>query len=284
MDGTLYVGERPFADALDWVNRLARQGVAIAYITNNPFRPPESIGARLARMGFPLRSPEPPHTTYPILTAAVAAAQRMADLVPQGAPVLYVGSEGVRQALLEAGLEPVTSMAQDPQGVVVGGTSQWDYVVITEAVRGVRSGLPFVVTNRDPIYPYTDGIRPGTGALVAAVETAGERQGELAGKPAPHLFRLARRAFPDARNPIMVGDRLDTDVAGAHASGWAALWLNRPESPRRRMGLTKPAHDGAGVAGVAASSGDGATTMAGPDFKTVDGKPFYESSDLALKY
>lgn len=272
MDGTLYVGEQPFADALAWVDELARRGVAIAYITNNPFRRPEAIGARLARMGFPLRSPQPPHRAYPILTAAVAAAHRIAGLVPQGAPVLYVGAEGVRQALLEAGLEPVTSMAHDPQGVVVGGTSQWDYAVITQAVRGVRSGLPFVVTNRDPIYPYTDGIRPGTGALVAAVETAGERRGELAGKPSPYLFQLARQAFPEARQPIMVGDRLDTDVAGAHASGWAALWLNRPESPRRRLGFPAATGDFPGTAGAAA---------AGPDST---GAAFYESSHLALKY
>lgn len=294
LDGTLYLGEEAFADALAWLEQVEAAGAAIAYITNNPYDPPAVIRARLQRMGFPTLVPtaisqgsapviggsetaaaapdsaaahgnppdsaathgNPPESTaaesapaasaastaptaakkYPILTSALAAAHRIAELVPAGSAVLCLGARGLHLALQQVGLQPVTSMQQQPAGVVVGGTAQWDYAVITEAVRGVLAGLPFVVTNRDPVYPFSDGPRPGTGALVAAVETAGGRPGEAAGKPAPYLYKLAGQAFPQAQRPIMVGDRLDTDVAGAQKAGWESIWLLRPDQQQRRQG------------------------------------------------
>lgn len=236
----MHLGEQPYADALEWVTWLADRGVGIAYITNNPHDPTARIEARLERMGFPMVGRGFPRTSFPVLTSALAAAHRMLELTAPGAPVLCVGAEGLKQALRTAGLAPVASMADGPRGVVVGGTPAWDYGIITEAVRAVRSGLPFVVTNHDPIFPSTDGARPGTGALVAAIETAGERRGEAVGKPAPYLFRVAAAAFPAARQPIMVGDRLDTDVAGAQGAGWAAIWLNRAGAPGQRITVSAP--------------------------------------------
>jgi HAD superfamily hydrolase (TIGR01450 family) len=216
LDGVVYVGDAAVDGAADALAAAAQRGMRLAYVTNNASRTPEAVADLLRRLGVPA-------TADDIVTSAQAAAREVADRVPAGAKVLVVGGEGLRAALREHGLSPVDSADDAPAAVVQGFSPDVGWAQLTEGTLAVATGVPWVASNLDRTIPTARGRAPGNGTLVDVVATAtGQRPDVVAGKPELPLHREAILRS-GARDPIVVGDRLDTDIEGANRGGAASL-------------------------------------------------------------
>jgi HAD superfamily hydrolase (TIGR01450 family) len=202
--------------AAEAIAAAGRAGIRVAYVTNNASRPPEEVAAHLQRLGIPA-------VTDDVVTSAQIAASLLARRLGPGARVLVVGGAGLRQALDEEGLVAVETLDGDPEAVVQGFGPEVGWRHLAEGARAVRAGLPWMATNLDRTVPTENGPAPGNGALVRAVATAAGRDpDEVAGKPGPAAFTEAARRYGSTR-PLVVGDRLDTDLEGARAAGIPGL-------------------------------------------------------------
>lgn len=211
LDGVVYVGPDAVPGAAEAIATAASQGLRSVYVTNNASRPPRLVAEQLRSLGIPAADAD-------VVTSAQLAAGILAARLPPGACVLVVGGPGLHEALTDEGLRPVTSMDDEPQAVVQGFGPDVGWRTLAEGARAVRGGLFWVATNLDLTVPTQHGPAPGNGTLVAAVATAGGRRpDEVAGKPLPRAFRDAARRAGSAR-PLVVGDRLDTDLEGARAA------------------------------------------------------------------
>jgi ribonucleotide monophosphatase NagD (HAD superfamily) len=156
------------------------------------------------------------------VTSAQAAAHHLALRLPVGAPVLVVGTTGLHEALTERGLTPVTSADDEPQAIVQGYSPELTWRQLAEGAVAINRGVPWVATNLDATVPSARGRLPGNGAMVAALRHATGREPVSTGKPDPAMHRESVERS-GARRPIVVGDRLDTDIAGANAVGAPSL-------------------------------------------------------------
>ncbi|MBV9315666.1 MAG: HAD-IIA family hydrolase [Pseudonocardia sp.] len=214
LDGTLYRGATPLPGALDAWARAAEQGHRIGYLTNNGSRSPRDVAAHLVGMGFAVTDSE-------VVTSGQAASRMLAERLPAGAAVLVVGTADLAAEIREVGLT-VTDHAEDAEGVVQGHSPDTGWRLLAEACLAIRRGALWVTCNVDMTLPTERGELPGNGSMVAALRAATEAQPIIAGKPEPWLFTEAvRRA--GAQRPIMVGDRLETDIAGANAAGISSM-------------------------------------------------------------
>ena len=153
-----------------------------------------------------------------MVTSAQAAARLLAERLPAGAAVLVIGGSGLRMALRERGLRPVSTAADQPKAVVQGYSPDVSYSMLAEGGLAVAAGALFVASNGDLTLPSRRGRQPGNGALIQVVATATGVQPLVAGKPEPPLHRESVLRT-GARHPLVVGDRLDTDIEGAHRVG-----------------------------------------------------------------
>ena len=214
LDGVVYLGSRPIPGAGETVSALAEAGVRVGFVTNNASRTPEAVAAHLVELGCPA-------TPDQVVTSAQAAAALLAERFAGAgaASVLAVGGEGLRRALTEVGCRLVGSADDRPDVVVQGFAPELRYADLAEAALAVAGGAWWVATNRDRTLPTERGTQPGNGALVEAVATAaGRGPDQYAGKPDQALIREAVRRT-GARRPLVVGDRLDTDIEGAARAG-----------------------------------------------------------------
>jgi glycerol-1-phosphatase len=207
LDGVVYLGGAAIAGAPEALAEARRRGMRLAFVTNNASRSPSAIVAELTSLGVPADPAE-------VVTSAQAAAHLIADRVPAGAPVLVVGGIGLRLALRERGLRPVSTAAERPAAVVQGYGPGIDYPLLAEATLAVRAGAWYVAANADATLPTARGLQPGNGSLVQVIVNATGTRPVVAGKPEPplHAETLARTG---AKRPLVVGDRLDTDIEGA---------------------------------------------------------------------
>lgn len=215
LDGTVYVGAEAVAGAADTVRALRDQGVACVFLTNNASRPTETIAEKLRAMGLPAAPGD-------VVTSAQAAARLLAHELPSGSRVLLVGGEGLDVALRAEGLCPVRSAEDRPAAVVQGLSTELAWPDLAEAAFAVAQGVPWVATNRDLTLPTSRGLAPGNGSLVEVVRLVTGREPRVAGKPEPALLDAAR-ARTASRAPVVVGDRLDTDIATAVRAGVPSL-------------------------------------------------------------
>ena len=213
LDGVLYRGDEPVTDAGDAIERLRAEGKGLAFVTNNSSRTPEEVAEKLARLGVDVSSDE-------VVTSALATASLLAKR--GGGSAFVIGETGVRKALVDAGIEVVDGEPQSADFVVVGWDRSADYAKLRTASLLVQRGARLVATNGDASYPAPDGLWPGAGALLAAVTVTTGVTAEIVGKPHSPLFEEARERAGGGRS-LFVGDRLDTDVAGAAALGWDSL-------------------------------------------------------------
>ncbi|MGW2229908.1 HAD-IIA family hydrolase [Streptomyces formicae] len=225
LDGVVTIGDQAVPHAVDALRAARTDGLSAVYVTNNDQRAPHAVAAHLTGLGVPSGAGD-------VVTAAQALARLAAADLPTGARVLTVGGEGLRAALLQAGLTLVASADESPLAVALGYTTALDWAALTEICHAVSQGLPYYSTCADPVLRTPRGLAPGVGAAVAAVTTATGRTPQVAGKPAPALHREAT-ARGRADRPLAVGDRLDTDIAGAHAAGATTLLV--------LTGTTRPA-------------------------------------------
>ncbi len=216
LDGVLLLGEEPIPAAVETLAALRRAGHPLVFATNNASRSPEEVAALLTRIGMPADPAE-------VLTSSMVAAALLADQLPEGAPVLVVGSEALAEQVRRRGLQPVTTADAQPAAVVQGYGPQVGWAQLAEACLAIRAGARWVATNTDATLPSPRGPLPGNGSLVAALRTATGREPDLvAGKPQPEFFTTAA-GLAEATAPLVVGDRLDTDIEGANRAGLDSL-------------------------------------------------------------
>ena len=214
LDGTLYQGRAAVPGAVEAVHRAGERGVRTVYVTNNAARSPADVAAHLVELGFPAGSDD-------VATSSQAAAALLADQHLR--PVRQrVGGPAARAAEGAAGgLTPVDA-ADGAAAVVQGLDPQLRYATLAEGCIALRAGAVWVACNIDPTLPSERGPVPGNGSLVAVLRTATNLEPQVAGKPAPTLMQTAvRRA--DAKAPLVIGDRLDTDIQGGRAAGMPTL-------------------------------------------------------------
>ena len=215
----LYLEEHGIAHAAEEVDAARAAGVKIAYVTNNASRHPAVVADRLRSLGIAARTDE-------VVTSAQAAGRLLAQAVPAGSAVLVVGAQALADEVTAAGLRPVWSLSEaGTSGVaaVVQGlapdTCQRD---LAEASVALRAGAAWVVGNRDLTLPSRRGPLPGNGAFVEVLRLVTGREPQVAGKPDPALHRESVERV-GAQHPLVVGDRLDTDVLGAVRGGADSL-------------------------------------------------------------
>ncbi len=215
LDGVVYLGGTPIPGAAEALRKADAAGMRLAYVTNNAFRTPAAIAALLTSFGVPA-------TREDVVTSAQAAARLLADRLPPGAPVLVIGGSGLRMALRERGLRPVSTAIEKPQAVVQGYAPDISYSMLAEGGLAVAAGALFVASNADRTLPSRRGRQPGNGSLLAVIATATGVRPLVAGKPEPPLHRESVLRT-GAKNPLVVGDRLDTDIEAAHRVGADSL-------------------------------------------------------------
>ncbi|QRV26927.1 HAD-IIA family hydrolase [Streptomyces californicus] len=216
LDGVVYAGGEAIAYAVEALAEARAGGMHLAYVTNNALRTPDAVAEHLTELGAPAEPSD-------VITSAQAVARLVADQLPPGARVLAIGGEGLRVALRERGLVPVESADDDPAAVVQGyGGPDMAWGRFAEASYAVRRGLPWFASNTDLTIPSARGIAPGNGAAVEVVRIATGAEPQVAGKPLPPMHRetVLRTG---AERPLVVGDRLDTDIEGAFNGGVDSL-------------------------------------------------------------
>ncbi|MBS1879505.1 MAG: HAD-IIA family hydrolase [Actinobacteria bacterium] len=217
LDGVVWIGREPVPGSPEALAALLAAGKELVFVTNNPGREPAAYAERLAALGVVV-GPER------ILTAGIAVARLAAAAAGEGGPVFVIGAPALK-GLVKAEGARVVEVEEAPAAaaVVVSGHRDFDYAELLASKRALDAGAALFATSRDPTLPTPEGEWPGTGAVLAAVETAAGRRAEIAGKPERHLFELALAAIPGAERVAMVGDRLSSDVAGGHAAGLATI-------------------------------------------------------------
>lgn len=215
LDGTVIRGAQPVPEAPDVVNELRQAGSALQFITNNASRAPDEVARHLTDLGVRTAPEE-------VLTSGQAAVELLASQLPAGAAVLVVGTGALVAAVRSVGLRPVTAASDQPIAVVQGHSPETGWARLAEACLAIRGGALWIACNVDRTLPTERGLLPGNGAMVAALRAATDREPTVAGKPARLLLDTAVHRT-GAQRPLVVGDRLDTDIAGARAAGLDSL-------------------------------------------------------------
>jgi HAD superfamily hydrolase (TIGR01450 family) len=211
LDGVLYRWPEPIPGAAEAVAALRAASKGVAFVTNNASRTPEEVAERLGSVGVRAEPTE-------VVTSALATATALSARGVRSAFV--VGEGGLIVALEDEGIRAVDASDEDVGAVVVGFDRGVTYTKLKDASLLVARGVPLIASNADASFPAPGGEAwPGAGALVAAIETTTGATAELIGKPEAPLLQLALEVAGGGR-PLVVGDRLDTDVAGALRLGW----------------------------------------------------------------
>ena len=225
LDGVVYIGGTAIPGAPEALQQASADGAHLAYVTNNASRTPAAVAAMLTGMGVPAKASD-------VVTSAQAAARLLAEQLPPKAKVLVLGALALRLAVRERGLIPVSTAVENPQAVVQGFSPGLGYGSFAEGGLAVRAGALFVGTNADSTIPNARGTAPGNGSLLQVIEHATGVKPQIAGKPEPPLHResIIRTG---AKRPLVIGDRLDTDIEAAYNTGTDSLLvLTGVDNPR----------------------------------------------------
>jgi 4-nitrophenyl phosphatase len=217
MDGVLWRGEEGLPGLGQLFAWLHTRNIPYALATNNSSQHPEQYLAKLARLNIhnvPMER---------IITSGTAAARYLQLHYPSGTRVHVVGMGGLRRLITEAGFTVVDT---DAHVVVAGLDTEWTYNKALTATRLLLAGADFIGTNGDTTYPIPDGLAPGAGSLLAMLSAASGKMPVLMGKPQPAMYEVALDVVGQVpAHTLMVGDRLDTDIAGATALGLVTALL-----------------------------------------------------------
>ncbi|XOV73878.1 MAG: HAD-IIA family hydrolase [Verrucomicrobiota bacterium] len=210
MDGVIYRGGKLIPGAESFIHQLLENKVPFMFLTNNSQRTRRDIATRLTRYGIHVLDEH-------VYTCADATASYLAHQKPNGT-AFVVGEGGLLAALHDHGYSIVD---KDPDYVVIGECRTFNAEIMEQALNLIRSGARFIATNLDPNCPTQHGMRPGCGALVRMLESASGRQAFSVGKPSPIMMRGARKELNlDAKQTIMIGDTMSTDILGGHQLGY----------------------------------------------------------------
>ena len=215
LDGVVYVGAEAVPGVPDHLARASAAGMSLAYVTNNASRPPADVASHLRRLGVPADAPD-------VVTSAQAAARLVAERSDDGDPVFVIGGAGLFEALQEQGRVGTQDVEAGPVAVVSGYAPDLVWQTVIEGSVLIRKGTPWVASNTDRTIPTRYGPGPGAGVLVGAISGYAGVEPVVAGKPEPPLFHETQRRC-GGRRPLVVGDRLDTDIEGATRAGFDSL-------------------------------------------------------------
>ena len=250
LDGVVWIGREPVPGAPEALRELLAAGKQLVFVTNNPGKPPAAYAERLAGMGVEV-GPER------IVTAGMVAARLAAEAAGDGG-VFVIGAEPLKELVAaELGARKVRDADRrnansavldvedgvEAAAVVVSGHRDFAFPELLTAKRALDAGAALIATSRDPTMPMPGGEWPGTGAILAAVETATGRTAEIAGKPERHLFELALAATDGAERVAMVGDRVSSDVAGGRNAGLATVLVLSGTSDAGAAAAAEPRPD-----------------------------------------
>jgi HAD superfamily hydrolase (TIGR01450 family) len=215
LDGVVYAGPHAVPGAVESLQRLSGLGVGLGYVTNNASRSPAQVAAHLRELGAPAEDNQ-------VVSSSQAAAELLASRLAPGSRILITGSPALAHEIELVGLVPVYSQDEEPVAVVQGFNPDIGWKELAEAAYVVSAGALWVATNTDMSIPQARGIAPGNGTLVAAVSAATGQKPLVAGKPEAPLFHSAAKRL-GAERPLVVGDRLDTDILGGNNAGFATV-------------------------------------------------------------
>lgn len=230
LDGVVYAGPGAIPEAPESLERAKSEGVPVMFVTNNASRAVETVAEHLSELGVATRGQD-------VVSSAQAAARLLSDRLPAGARVLITGAKALSDYVAEAGLTPVRSQHDDPVAVVQGFDPEIGWSDLAEAAYTLADdSVIWIATNTDGSIPRERGIAPGNGTLVEAVGRATGRTPEVAGKPEAPIFRTGAQRL-GAQRPLVIGDRLDTDILGGNRAGFAtALVLTGVDTVRTALG------------------------------------------------
>jgi glycerol-1-phosphatase len=235
LDGCVWIGDVPTPGAAEAISQLRGAGKKLAFVTNDARRSPEEYVRKLWSLGVQASLEE-------VVSAGAAIQYVLAGRQP-GTGAYVIGSPAVFRHVADAGHRILngTSRAAEADVVVVAGHDDLRFADLRDAIQAVLGGAEMIVSCRDRTFPTQDGLLPGTGAFVAALEYATERTATAVGKPEPQIFLTALDRLGDGRT-LVVGDRLDADLAGAAAAGLdGAIVLTGVTDRPQAQGATDPA-------------------------------------------
>lgn len=247
LDGVVWLGHEPIAGAAEALARLAEAGKPFAFVTNSPRVSPARQAGILCEHGI---DADPSQVVTSGSTMIALARERIGE----GAKVLATGTADFLTQVATAGFEVLPSGRwSEASGLLVSGHTGFDYEELKAASMAARSGIFFAATGRDPTMPMPDGLWPGTGAILAAIETASGRQAIVSGKPERPIFEagLGVLGLSQGSKVAMIGDRLDTDVGGAQRAGLDGILVAGNDSVPPGTGIV-PDHEISGLADLVA--------------------------------
>jgi glycerol 3-phosphatase-2 len=237
LDGVVWEGRELVPGSVEALRTLIESGKELVFVTNNPARPPATYAERLREAGVPAGDDR-------VVTAGVATARLAAESVGTGAGAFVIGAPAFHETCAEAGLELLDGEgARGGAAVLVSGHRGFDYEELLTATLALQAGARLFATSHDPTLPMPGGNWPGTGSILAAVETASGAQAEIGGKPEHHLFDQARALIGAAERVAMVGDRISSDIEGGRRAGLATILVLSGASSREDAAAADPAPD-----------------------------------------
>jgi 4-nitrophenyl phosphatase len=214
MDGVIWQSDTPIGDLSSIFARIEERGLKYVFATNNGTKTPGEYQSKLADLGVRVDESR-------IVTSAMGAAHMLAQKFPPGTKGYMIGEAGIREALVEKGFNMVAAEnAQEADFFVMGIDRDITFDKMREATLLVRRGIPFYATNPDKTFPTPRGEIPGAGAWISVVTTATNIEPIYAGKPLPFMMELSlERLGTKKEETLVVGDRLETDIAAGQAVG-----------------------------------------------------------------
>ena len=239
MDGVLWRENTPIGDLPAIFARIRERGLKVALATNNATRTVDEYLQKLAGFGVTL---EP----WQIITSSLATADTLAKEFPDGGAVFVVGENGIQRTLEERGFRPIIDPQDETRvvAVVTGMDRSVSYQKLRRATLHIRAGVPFYGTNPDRTFPTPQGLAPGAGSILAAIEAATDVKPIIIGKPQPAMMDMAlEKLGTKPEESLVVGDRLETDIAAGQASGCKTALVLSGVSTREQAEAFRPALD-----------------------------------------
>jgi 4-nitrophenyl phosphatase len=238
MDGVVWRSDTPIGDLPSIFKRIEARGLKYVFATNNGSKTPEQYAGRFKEFGVEIKPEQ-------IVTSAICVAHMLGQKFPDRGKVFMIGGDGIRIALEQQGFEILSiEHAQEAQTFVMGIDWAITFQKMVEATLLVRRGVPFYATNPDKTFPTPRGEIPGAGAWISVITTATGREPIYAGKPLPYLMELAlERLGTRKEETLVVGDRLETDIAAGQAVGCPTALMLSGVSTRERADQWKPKID-----------------------------------------
>jgi HAD superfamily hydrolase (TIGR01450 family) len=237
LDGVVWVGREMVPGSAEALRELMERGVELVFVTNNSVKQPSAYAARLRDAGIEIADDR-------VLTGGAVTAQLVAEQVGPGGTTFVIGAPGFKETVAAAGLKLLKGeAARSADAVVVSAHREFDYAELLTATKALQGGAALFGTSRDPTLPMPGGAWPGTGATLAAVETASGKRAVTGGKPEPHLFDQARALIPNAGRVAIVGDRIASDIEGGQRAGLATILVLSGATSREEAEAADPRPD-----------------------------------------